>query len=231
MAPSSRLSISLLLALACERGEDRLPEDRRPGAPAIEARTFAPDATLMFVYADETGRFATATARAGVPEMSRRVVRVIEPTAGDAPRGDYDVVWVADLREAPPPGGLPAEVVSRVEFEARALAALPPGQTSPVQLPGAPPADAKPLEPHDQVILYGTSWCGACRQARTYLTERGVTFVDKDVERDPAAAAELQGKARRAGISTGSVPIIDVRGRLMVGFDPARLAALLGDRI
>lgn len=197
----------------------------------IRARTFAADAQLMYVYADLSGRFETALSRAELPELSRKVVRVIEPTASETPRGDYDRVWVTDLRADPGTEGIAADVMSRVEFESRALAALPPGQASRVAVPGAPPQDAAPLEAHDKIILYGTSWCGACRQARTYLTRNGIDFVEYDIEKDPRAAAELQQKARAAGIAADRVPIIDIWGRLMVGFDPSRLTTLLGEPI
>jgi len=79
------------------------------------------------------------------------------------------------------------------------------------------------------VTVYGTSWCGACRAARQYLTEHKIPFADKDVERDPAAARELADKASKMGVPTDRVPVIDVRGRLLLGFDRARIEALLGE--
>jgi arsenate reductase-like glutaredoxin family protein len=78
------------------------------------------------------------------------------------------------------------------------------------------------------VTVYGTSWCGACREARRYLSARKIPFADKDIERDPAAARELHEKAAKLGIPTDRVPILDVRGRLLIGFDQARVEALLG---
>ena len=77
------------------------------------------------------------------------------------------------------------------------------------------------------VILYRTTWCGYCTQARAFLKRKGVAFVEKDVERDPAAAKELAEKRARAGIRSGGVPVIDVRGSLVLGFDKARLEQLL----
>jgi hypothetical protein len=44
--------------------------------------------------------------------------------------------------------------------------------------------------------------------------------VEKDIEQDPAAQQEMMVKAQRAGIPTGSIPILDVRGRILVGFSP-----------
>ena len=71
-----------------------------------------------------------------------------------------------------------------------ALAQLPPGESSPLAshrmqpapMPAAPPGDggASSVPPGQTpvVTLYGTSWCGACRAARQYLTEKKIPFAD-----------------------------------------------------
>lgn len=218
-----------MVALGCRRGASS-DEAEATAAAAAEARVFPADAELLFVYADLAGEFHTVPRATDVPEIARRVVRVIDPTATSDERVDYDRVYVVDLAEGPGPDGYPSELMARHRFEQRAIAALPPGQGSRVELPGAPaPPPAADLQPHDQIILYGTSWCGACKQARAWLEARHIPYVEKDIERDSAAAAELASKAAQAGFRPSSVPIIDVRGRLMIGFDPNRLATLIGD--
>lgn len=77
------------------------------------------------------------------------------------------------------------------------------------------------------VIIYGASWCGPCHQAQAYLKKRGVPFVEKDIEDDPGAAAEMQKKLQRAGIRGGSIPVIDVKGKILVGFSPGAVDAAL----
>jgi glutaredoxin len=215
------------VASACRRGE-REPLEQAP-AEAVQPKTFAADAELMFVYAGLSGKFETAAVLADVPEASRKVVRVIEPTVNGAGRRDYGQVYVVDLRSAG--DELVPEVMGRREFERRALAALPPGQASRLSIPGAAGAGEAACNLQAEIILYGTSWCGACRQARTFLTRKGVAFAECDVEKDPGAAADLATKTRAAGISADRVPIIDVRGTLMVGFDASRLSTLIGDPI
>jgi glutaredoxin len=163
-----------------------------------------------------------------------RVFDPSDPAKTDAP----GQVYVTDLNEVLKAGKAPARALSREAFETAALAQLPPGDSSalaahgggaPAQAPppagdaGAPPAGT-PV-----VTIYGTSWCGACRAARQYLTQRRIPFADKDVENDAAAARELQEKASKLGIPTDRVPVIDVRGRLLQGFDRARIDALLGE--
>src|SRR2546430_556441 len=77
--------------------------------------------------------------------------------------------------------------------------------------------------PGGDIVLYGTSWCGFCKKARAWLVNRGVAFVERDIETEPGAAEELAGKAAAAGVVPRGVPVIDVRGQLILGFDVAAL--------
>ncbi len=76
------------------------------------------------------------------------------------------------------------------------------------------------------VVLYGTSWCGYCKAAARWLRQRGVDFVERDIEKDEAAAAELERKKRASGRSGSGVPWIDVGGTLIQGFDRRALEEL-----
>jgi hypothetical protein len=58
---------------------------------------------------------------------------------------------------------------------------------------------------------------------------RKIPFADKDIEKDADAAHELASKAAKMGIPTDRVPVIDVRGRLLLGFDRERIEMLLGE--
>ena len=78
------------------------------------------------------------------------------------------------------------------------------------------------------VILYGASWCGACHQAAAYLKRKGVAFVEKDIEEDANAAREMQAKLAHAGMHGGSIPVLDVRGKVMIGFNPQEVDSALG---
>jgi glutaredoxin len=80
--------------------------------------------------------------------------------------------------------------------------------------------------PSNDVVLYGTSWCGYCKKARAWLKKKDVAFTERDVEKEPAAAQELATKAANAGLQTTGVPVIDVHGQLVLGFDEPRLESL-----
>lgn len=73
-----------------------------------------------------------------------------------------------------------------------------------------------------QVTIYTTPTCGFCHQAKAYLRQRGIPFVEKDVSADPAAAAEMVRLSGQRG-----VPVIVVDGEVVVGFNAPRLEALL----
>ncbi len=76
-----------------------------------------------------------------------------------------------------------------------------------------------------RVIVFSTPTCPWCSRAKGYLRSRGVAFRDVDVSRDPAAARDLVRRTGQMG-----VPVIEIDGRSIVGFDQARIDQLLGMR-
>ncbi len=166
---------------------------------------------LLLVWYDERGEAHPAVRRADVPEASRANVRV--ETLDIAPGWvDPAYVYVADLRSAGKDGRYPVRKVEREAFES-ALASAAPAEAS--------------AAAHSEVIIYGASWCGACKQAAQYFTRKGVPFIEKDIEREPGARTEMLAKAKAQGVSTSGIPVIDVRGTLLGGFNPARIEQLL----
>jgi glutaredoxin len=79
-------------------------------------------------------------------------------------------------------------------------------------------------EPLGDVILYCTAWCPDCRRARAWLKERNIPYVEVDVTRNRDAAAKVRGWAN--GYET--TPTFDVKGTIIVNFDPVKLSKALG---
>ena len=75
-----------------------------------------------------------------------------------------------------------------------------------------------------KVIVYSTSWCGFCSAEKDWLEHIGVKFEDKDIEEDTAAREELLAKMN--GEFRG-VPVTDINGEIVLGFDRAKLSKLL----
>jgi glutaredoxin len=237
MKRASWFGLALLagvLAGACRRSSPEAPPQPKAQPGVVE---ILKGGRWLFTYVEPAGTFATTDKAESVPEGARAIVRVFDPAdmaKTDAP----GQVYATDLNQLLKSGKAPAKPISRDAFETAALAQLPPGQSSPLAAhgAGAPAAGQPPPAPPvagdggaPVVTIYGTSWCGACRAARQYLTERRIPFADKDIERDADAARELGEKAAKMGVPTDRVPIIDVRGRLLQGFDRARIDALLGE--
>jgi glutaredoxin len=227
------LGLIALVVISCKKGTPPTPTRTADGTvPTIEVQK---DSPLLFTYVNPKGVFATTDKSEEVPENARRLVRVVDPSKGSGP--DATRVYAIDLGELLKAGKTTARALSREAFETGALAQLPPGESSPLSGPHGPTlpevplgidAGVGPLGP-PVVILYGTPWCGACKAAKQYLAAKHIPYAYKDIENDPAAARELQAKAAKMGIPTDRVPILDVRGRLLLGFDRTRLDAMLGD--
>ena len=50
------------------------------------------------------------------------------------------------------------------------------------------------------IVLYSVAWCPHCREAKEYLTEHNIPFINKDVELDAQAMEELTGKYKSQGV-------------------------------
>lgn len=68
------------------------------------------------------------------------------------------------------------------------------------------------------VIVYTTSTCPYCSSVKQYLASRGVSFVERNVERDPEAAAEMVRLSGQQG-----VPVTRIGDEVIVGYDRPRL--------
>lgn len=74
------------------------------------------------------------------------------------------------------------------------------------------------------VIIYSTTWCAFCKRAKDYFTQKGIAYEDKDVEQDAAAYEELM---KKIGGNFQGVPVIDVKGSIILGFDQSKIDAAL----
>jgi glutaredoxin len=175
---------------------------------------------MLFTYATADG-FDTVAALDKVPADRRGWVRVIDLGVKPERRLDHELVYVADLRSAEKDGSYLYVVMSREAFETAARTRRTEGAGAPASAPSARTGKTG-------VVLYSTSWCPACRTAREYLQQKRIPFVERDIEKDQGAASELLEKARRAGISASGVPVLEINGTLVQGFDPERVNSLLG---
>ena len=72
------------------------------------------------------------------------------------------------------------------------------------------------------VTIYSTPSCGWCKATKDYFAQNNVTYTEKDVAGDAVARNEMLEKSKQMG-----VPVIDIDGEIVVGFNQPRLAQLL----
>lgn len=73
------------------------------------------------------------------------------------------------------------------------------------------------------VIIYSTPNCPWCIRVKQFLKENNILFLDWDVSVDQAAADEMIKKSGQMG-----VPVLDIDGQIVVGFDKEKIKQLLG---
>ncbi len=231
-----RGALALFLLSAC--GSD-------PDAQPVPFRVTPERGDLLYVWIDSQGFFRDSQRVDGIAPDRRALVRVEALGLDPARRAPPDVVYLVDLSALGADGSYPVRTAPRTEFEAlgRQAPVLAEGPVDPMPgrtlsdpvpqataLPGAtagPPGATAAPGPFPRVVVYGADWCGPCHQAEAYLRRRGIPFVHRDVDRDPGARRDMQAAMSRAGRSPGPIPVIDVGGRIIVGFDAGAIERAL----
>ena len=68
------------------------------------------------------------------------------------------------------------------------------------------------------VKIYSTQTCPYCEMAKEYLDEQGVKYENYDVAGDETARKEMVEKSGQIG-----VPVIDIDGKIIVGFNKSEM--------
>jgi glutaredoxin len=226
------LFVGAAAPIGCSHKKDdgTAPVGESKSLPALIIQDNTPD--LMLTWIDDKGDLHVEIHPADVPPSGRAPVRVV---VSDREDGTKDVFYVVDLNHKGT-DGYTAQTMSRRAWEDEIdkrrqayLAKVAPPPATPAGS-GAAGAPAGPQAPADRppsgaltVIIYGASWCRPCHQAEAYLKSRGIAVVMKDIDESPGAAAEMREKLERSGQHGGSIPVIDVRGQILVGYSASQL--------
>lgn len=73
-----------------------------------------------------------------------------------------------------------------------------------------------------KVTIYSTPTCTYCKMSKEFFAENKVEYTENDVSQDEAKRNEMVEKSGQMG-----VPVIDIEGEIIVGFDEAKLRELL----
>ncbi len=73
------------------------------------------------------------------------------------------------------------------------------------------------------ITIYTTPTCVYCKSAKEFFKEHNVSYKELDVVTDIHAREDMIKKSGQLG-----VPVIDVDGNIVIGFDKQKLSQLLG---
>ncbi len=74
-----------------------------------------------------------------------------------------------------------------------------------------------------EIKIYSTPTCTYCKMAKSYFQQKNVSFTEFDVSKDQAKAQEMVSKSGQMG-----VPVIDIDGKIIVGFNKAEIDKAIG---
>jgi glutaredoxin-like YruB-family protein len=74
-----------------------------------------------------------------------------------------------------------------------------------------------------KVFVYSTPTCPYCIRAKQFLTENNIPFENFDVSQNQSKAEEMIQKSDQMG-----VPVLDIDGQIIVGFDKEKIKTALG---
>lgn len=72
--------------------------------------------------------------------------------------------------------------------------------------------------------IYSTVTCPWCDKAKAWMQSEGIAYEEIDVTSDEAKQQELMALTHQR-----TVPVLVRQGEYVIGFDPAKIKALLSD--
>lgn len=73
------------------------------------------------------------------------------------------------------------------------------------------------------VKIYTTPSCAYCKMAKEYFKSKNLSYEEYDVSKDIPKQKEMIEKTGQF-----SVPVIDIDGKIVIGFDKSKLDQYLG---
>ncbi|HNQ50459.1 MAG TPA: glutaredoxin domain-containing protein [Candidatus Omnitrophota bacterium] len=73
------------------------------------------------------------------------------------------------------------------------------------------------------ILVYSTASCPHCIRLKQFLAENSIAYENYDVGIDQGKADEMVRKSGQLG-----VPVIEIDGRIIVGFDRPKIEQALG---
>lgn len=122
------------------------------------------------------------------------------------------------------------EALAQIEA-GEAVTAQAGGNTVPVEPSAADGVFYEPPEesaiPRGEIVLYCAYWCKDCRKARAWLNERGLSYVEVDIDSNVEARRQVRAWSSGKLIT----PIIEFDGAVILDYDPVKLEEALQKRL
>ncbi len=72
------------------------------------------------------------------------------------------------------------------------------------------------------IKIYTTPTCAFCKQAKEYFKSKNLEYTEYDVSKDTDKQKEMIDKTGQF-----SVPVIDIDGKIVIGFDKSKVESYL----
>lgn len=76
-----------------------------------------------------------------------------------------------------------------------------------------------------KIKIYTTPYCHYCKMAKEYFKSKGIEFEEYDVMQDMSKRDEMIARTGQLG-----VPVIDIDGKIVIGFDKPKINEYLSLR-
>jgi glutaredoxin len=83
-------------------------------------------------------------------------------------------------------------------------------------------AAIKPLHKED-VVLYATQWCGYCKKTRAFLRNKGIDYVEYDIENSAI------GRQQYDSLNGNGVPLLVVKSEIIRGYNTQAIMNAISD--
>lgn len=80
---------------------------------------------------------------------------------------------------------------------------------------------ATDIHPNCEIVLFSTSWCGACKTTRAFLKRQAYSFCEFDIEKNSPEAKYYQR------LGTNSVPALVIGNQIVIGGNFKRIQKLV----
>lgn len=78
----------------------------------------------------------------------------------------------------------------------------------------------------DEIVLYCARWCKDCRRMKVWLEDRGLSYVEIDIDEDMAA----RSRVREWGNGFLITPVVSIDGEVVLDYHPEQVEEILRRR-